>query len=424
MAPGGDTTRVLIAGGGPAGLEAMIALRHLAGERVALTLLAPDPLFAYRPLAVAEPFGEGAVRRYELEAIAAEHQATLVAGALDRVDAGAHTAHLSDGRELEWDVLLVAVGGRPQAAFQGALTVLDRNYVADYRGLLDELDSGAVGRVAFAVPAGVTWALPLYELALMTARRVAQSGHGAELHLVTPEAAPLEVFGRRASAELETMLAEAGVQLHLGAYPAEMAGGELRLLPGEGKALAADRVVALPVSTGPGIEGLPSDQQGFIPVDPHGLVEGEADVYAAGDATTFPLKQGGIATQEADAAAESIAARAGAAVEPRPFRPVLRGMLLTGGVPRYMRAEVAGGRGEEWEVAEHALWWPPSKIAGRYLSPYLGLHHHEVERGDEGEGGLHVEMDLAESGPGFVRRAVIAPQRGKDEPPAIRSFER
>ena len=82
---------------------------------------------------------------------------------------------------------------------------------------------------------------------------------------------------------------------------------------------------------------------GFIPTDLHGLVEGELDVYAAGDATTCPIKQGGVATQQADAAAEAIAARLGAPVEPQPFRPVLRGLLLTGGEPRYMRAEVSGG---------------------------------------------------------------------------------
>ena len=118
---------------------------------------------------------------------------------------------------------------------------------------------------------------------------------------------------------------------------------------------------------------------GFIPVDPHSLVAGELDIYAAGDATNSPIKQGGIATQQADAAAEAIAARAGAPVEPQPFRPVLRGLLLTGATPRYMRAEVSGGQGDDSAVSEHALWWPPSKIAGRWLAPYLALRHAELE---------------------------------------------
>jgi sulfide:quinone oxidoreductase len=42
---GDSSLRVLIAGGGAAGLETMMALRALAGERVDLTLVAPDDEF-------------------------------------------------------------------------------------------------------------------------------------------------------------------------------------------------------------------------------------------------------------------------------------------------------------------------------------------------------------------------------------------
>ena len=56
-------------------------------------------------------------------------------------------------------------------------------------------------------------------------------------------------------------------------------------------------------------------------------VRGVDDVYAAGDMTTFPLKQGGIAAQMADAAASAIAVRAGVPVAQHPFRPVIRGLL-------------------------------------------------------------------------------------------------
>ena len=105
--------------------------------------------------------------------------------------------------------------------------------------------------------------------------------------------------------------------------------GELRLVP-EGS-IAADRVVALPRLRGPRIDGLPQTVEGFLSVDAHGQVHGLADVFAAGDITSFPVKQGGIAAQQADAAAEIIAANAGADLTPQPFRPVLRGLLLTDG---------------------------------------------------------------------------------------------
>ena len=128
-------------------------------------------------------------------------------------------------------------------------------------------------------------------------------------------------------------------------------------------------------------------------------------VYAAGDGTAFPIKQGGLATQQADAVAATIAKAAGAPVEPEPFKPVLRGVLLTGGDNRFMRSGVAGGHGEP-DFADHALWWPPAKIASRYLAPFL-FGRDEVAtiehiRGDH----LAVEADFATAGD--VRDARIA----------------
>jgi sulfide:quinone oxidoreductase len=71
-------------------------------------------------------------------------------------------------------------------------------------------------------------------------------------------------------------------------------------------------VIALARLQGPRIAGLPADADGFFPVDPHGRVTGARDVFAAGDATAGPIKLGGLAAQEADAAAaaETIAAEA------------------------------------------------------------------------------------------------------------------
>jgi sulfide:quinone oxidoreductase len=227
----------------------------------------------------------------------------------------------------------------------------------------------------------------------MTAAYVAERGiRKVRLSLVTPEASPLELFGTAASDTVRELLEDRGIELHLSRYPACFEDGELSLVPDE--RLAAERVVSLPTLLGPWLAGLPADPAGFIPVDLHGLVRGEQDVYAAGDATTSPIKQGGIACQQADAAAEAIAARAGAAVDPEPFRPVLRGLLLTGSTPRYMRAEVAGGRGDDQRVSDHALWWPPSKIAGKRLAPYLALRHEDLVTEPIG---LPVDVDVPDT---------------------------
>jgi sulfide:quinone oxidoreductase len=398
--------KVLVAGGGVAALEAMIALRHLAEDRVQVELVAPKPEFTYRPLAVAEPFGLGDARRLDLLDIAADNGAALHLAGLRAVEPDRRRILTWDGRTLDFDVLLLAVGARPAPSIPGSVTITGPGYTNRFRTVLRELEERRIRRVAFAVPAGTSWPLPLYELALMTATLVAKRGlRKVELSLVTPEDAPLEIFGPRASRSVSELLAERGVTLHAASYPAEFRDGELPFIPGG--AVAVERVVSLPRLLGPEIPGIAADAQGFIPVDLHGLVQGELDVYAAGDATTCPIKQGGIAAQQADAAAEAIAARAGAGIEPKEFRPVLRGLLLTGSTPRYMRAEVSGGRGDDWEVSEHALWWPPSKVAGHWLAPYLALHHEELS---EPPAGLAVEISL--DSPSVTRRAIIVPSTG------------
>ena len=143
---------------------------------------------------------------------------------------------------------------------------------------------------------------------------------------------------------------------------------------------------------GPAIDGLPADEQGFIPVDDHGRVKGVEDVYAAGDGTNFPIKQGGLGTQQADAAAEHLAHRLGAREAPEPFRPVLRGKLLTGGESLSLSADVAGGGGEGVASPDY-LWWPPHKISSRYLAPLL--HYGDVQGEPEAPGRLlDVEVSL------------------------------
>jgi sulfide:quinone oxidoreductase len=357
--------RVLIAGGGVAALEAALALRHLGENRLSVTLVAPEPRFWYRPLAVVEPFGAGQLHGLDLARLADEAGALFLVDGLRAVDALAHVAWTSGGAELPYDALLVATGAKPVAAIPGGTTFRGPADVEAFSALLAQLDAGGLRRVVFAVPGGVAWPLPLYELALQTASAIP----GAELALVTPEEEPLGVFGSAASAAVAELLERRGVALHTGAYAVSFEHGALTVAP-EG-AIPADTVVALPRLTGSPVDGLPKDADGFLPTDPHGRVSGVDEVFAAGDAVAFPVKQGGIAAQQADAAAETIAAAAGVPLEPRPFHPVLRGLLVTGEAPAFLRVELAGGTGDTSAAAGDALWWPPGKIVGRYLTPFL-----------------------------------------------------
>ena len=360
---------VVIAGGGVAGLEALLALRQLAGPRVKAELLAPEREFVQRPLAVAEPFGLAHPARINLADFAARHGARHRRDAMKSLDAARRTLHTESGRALRYDALLLAVGARPIEAVSGALTFRGPADVGALNGLLEELERGRVRGVAFALHSSVRWPLPLYELALLSAGHLESVGaRGVELMLVTHERTPLEVFGARASRVIAGLLEEAGIEFVGSRLPRLARDG--RLLLDDGGELDAERVVALPELRVPFIPGVPRGAGGYIPTDDLGRVKGMEHVFAAGDATSFPIKQGGLAAQQADTAAAAIAALAGAPVEPRPPDLLLRAALLTGSTPRFLRATLSD-REATSTAGQSVLWWPPGKIAARYLAPYI-----------------------------------------------------
>jgi sulfide:quinone oxidoreductase len=194
--------------------------------------------------------------------------------------------------------------------------------------------------------------------------------------VLTPESTPLSVFGEDASAAVAGRLAARRIEVEPDVQVSE-SGREL--LRDDGRAVAAGAAIALPRIDGPGIPGLPSQDGGFIPIDEHCRVIGCEDVYAAGDGTSFPLKQGGIASQQADAAAEHLAHTLGSKIEPKPFRPVLRGELLTGADSIKMLHAIDDG--EHGRVSPDYLWWPRLKVGGRYLSAWLSgtAPRHDLE---------------------------------------------
>ena len=356
-----------------AGLETMVALRELAGELVSTELLSPEHHFWYRPLSVAEPFDGSRIPRFELPQVASAAGAEFTAGALVAIDADAHVAYTSRGAELPYDVIVVACGTRSIEALEGALTFRGPSDTERLQALLDEIERGEASRVVFVLPQRAGWSLPLYELALLTADRLEQRGvDSVDLDLVTHEQRPLSFFGPQAAAAVSELLRRRGIALHTGRRPVSFRDGWLEL--DEERVLAADRVVALPRLEGHRIAGVPCNGEGFVDVDRSGRVEELEDVYAAGDITAFPIKQGGIAAQQADIVARAIAERAGAEVEHDRPELVAYAVLLTGGEPLYLRAELGVGHEDATTLTSEPLFWPPSKIAARYLAPFLAGH--------------------------------------------------
>jgi sulfide:quinone oxidoreductase len=356
--------KVLVAGGGPAGLEAVLALRDIAPE-LDVDLIAPEARFVYRPLSVVEPFARGTVRSYPLAALE-DVGATVHRDAVLRVDPDERTVATEDRHELPYDALLIATGAHNRRAIPRVLTFEGPAYVEAMHGLIQDIEAGYTRSVGFVAPAGAGWTLPLYELALQTAERArSDAPDDVQITFVSHERRPLELLGDEAIVLAERLLAEAGIAFETGAEPPR-----------------ADRTVVLPVPAGRRTPGLPVDASGFLPVDEHGRVEGVPGVWGAGDGTNRPIKQGGLATQQGEVAARSIAAAAGLPVETPPYRPELRAMLVTGRGAYYLGVPSAGA---PVEVSDRPLWSPPTKVAGERLAPFLDALDAATPRSDRFE---------------------------------------
>ena len=362
--PDAGPLRVVVAGAGVGGLEAMVALRGLVGHRVALTLVAPQDDFTVHALEVFEPFGLGRAQRYPIAALAADLDAGFRRDAVARVERDDRVVHLQSGDELVYDRLVLAVGAFPYPAYEHGLCFTRAHDAEAFDAVVADLRSGRAERIAIVVAPGCTWTLPAYELALMVAALAAPR----EVTLATYEPEPLSAFGAPAAQWARAALSSAGVQLLAGVRATVPNPTSVQLAPGA--VLACDRVVHLPLLAGPNCPGVPCDASGFVLVDEAFRVLDGDDLFAVGDATAGPYKQGGLAAQQADVVAEQIAWHAGAEHRPRPYRPVLRGLLRTADGPRYLRA-APPGQATSAEVSDQCLWWPASKVAARWLTPWL-----------------------------------------------------
>ena len=358
-------TQVVIAGGGVGAWETAFALRALAADSLALTLITPATEFAYRPVAVLEPFVGAPARRLSLARLASEVQADVIHDRVVAIDPGRQTVATAGGDEITFNHCVIAVGARTQAVQNGTIAIDVAHPEASLAPVLEAIDRGSASRVGFQA-VQPTWPLPAYELALLTRRHARDRGRAPAIVLITEEKQPLAPFGEAVRETVTRLLAEADIELRHAAGPAAL------------RAAVSDLevVLALPRLRGPDIAGVPLDADGFVPVSAYGQVADLEGVYAVGDATAFPLKFGGVAALQADAVASTIAAAVGALPAPRPCRGLIEGVLLTGGDPGLLHlalsigpAGVADGRITAESVG--GRWSGEAKLAARYLGAYL-----------------------------------------------------
>jgi sulfide:quinone oxidoreductase len=267
------SARVLIAGGGVASIEVALALRDLAADRVAVEISSPRKDFSYRPFAVGDPYGAAEIPHYDLEDLAGRCGATFRLESIASIDPDAQRAIGHDNQKIPFDYLVVACGARLLWPLPGVTTFWGLMDEADIESVVRRMRDGSVKRVAFTVPGGNSWGLPIYELALLAEAEMRKAEVDApQLTVVTPEEAPLQIFGNEVSAKLSQLLADRGIAVRTGAHVSKFERGHLSIAPGED--IEADAVVSLPRMEGRQIDGVAHDRNGFIGVDAHRRVPG------------------------------------------------------------------------------------------------------------------------------------------------------
>ena len=360
---------VLIAGGGVAGLETLLALHALAGDRVDVTLLAPDPGFVNRSMALDHPAtpargaGPQAARHH------VRPRCTVAPRSPERVEHDRRVVVTERGRQLRYDRLVLALGAQTEREWRsdGVLTYRAADSAYEYRLLLRSLERRRVTRVAFVKPAGPSWTLPLYELALATAEACE---HGRAESGDSGGRAARDLRSTRQCIHASGAGGSRGPPVHGQPRRPQAARGGCTSRPAI--AVCSSTVSSLCRGSPDRSCGASScDPAGFIRTDRYGRVVGMPDVFAAGDATAFPIKQGGHRRPAGGHRRRrdrgvSWRGRRSAAVPTRPPRTRNRRRMA-----HYIRARIAVGAGDDCEVSERPLWWPPNRLCGRYLAPYL-----------------------------------------------------
>jgi sulfide:quinone oxidoreductase len=357
-------------------------------------LIAPERSFSYRPLSTSVPFSFLDERSRTLDELAHGLGASLVRDGLAQVDEARGRVLTSNGDFLPYDTLVLAVGARVARTRRALTWRRGRERLSELTALLHGLEDDSVRSVAFVVPPRAAWPVDAYELALVASLAARRGVSGTKVSVLTAETTPLEAFGSAPGEAVRVEFERAGIELITGvdvgvpdaheeagrdAFSSAVARishrrqrqesrDELLLRLGPNGSVAVDRAVFVPAVHGPAIAGTAHDHSGFVRVDEHARVPGQNGIYAVGDVTALSLKHSTLASAQGTAAAEMIAADAGADITPEPWSRTLYGIVT---VPPHF----PGAPGSPWlpdgEPVTHCLWWPPGHVAGRHLAPYL-----------------------------------------------------
>jgi sulfide:quinone oxidoreductase len=310
--------RVLVLGGGFAGLESAFLLRSQIGDRADLTIVSESDDFLFKPNTIYIPFGGDLESLLiPLRAATAKREIAFVPARVRSIDSDRRQVHVA-GRQLGYDYLVIATGatmrpGEIPGLADHAETIWTPAEMLSLRAKLETLErrlrGGAYQTVLFAVPPDNKCAGPLYEMVFMLETWLRRRGlrDHAELVWTTYEDSFIQAFGPKLHDVVVEEFAERGIEGHLGERLTSVGPAAARYEDG------TERFFDLMVSFPPYVaafrsDDFPTDDRGFLKTDPDTRrVVGRERVFAPGDAGDFPVKQAFLAFLQADATAEAIA---------------------------------------------------------------------------------------------------------------------
>jgi len=390
---------VVVLGGGFGGLETATYLRRKLGETVSLTLVSDHSHFLYHPSAIYIPFGKRPERlMFPLERALARRGIEFVHGRVLEVDPDARLVTVERKGEPEkhaYDYLIIATGAQVAPTevpgleeFGGSLWKSSemQQVGSSFHKVLDLARSGQKATTLFVVTQDNKWSGPAYEVAWMfdTWLRRRSVRKSVDIGFLTAEPGVLSVLGGKVQGLAEREFVGRGIGTQSGVTLQRVEPNSAHFLGPAGEEIERefDALVASPAYVSSvRYESLPSDERGFVLTEGGGSqrVRGWSNIYVAGDAGDFPVKQGSLAAYQSVAAAEALAADISGGKASYSFAPVLVAALEEFDKALYVQAplvltgdattpvSVRPGRGSSYRAATGRIWRLPKMSLAFYF---------------------------------------------------------
>ena len=311
--------KVVVLGGGFAGLETIFYLRHKLRDRVDLTLISDSRYFTFKPNTIYIPFGDDPNKfMVDLTQPTNRKNIEFVVAQVKDLDFNTKKV-ITNSVEISYDYIVIATGAAMRAEEIPGLsdyalspwTIEDMLRLRHHlQTLRDNAKNGRVQKLLFLVPPNNKCSGPLYELVLMIETWLSREDarDRVEITWSTFEESYIQAFGPRLNTVISDEFYSRNIMGHKGYI---VTGIEPRFVYYQNQQRHKyDLLISFPPYVAKQqFEGLPSDERGFIHVDSDSRrVKDYDSVFAVGDAADFPIKQAFLALLQGDAAAEHIAA--------------------------------------------------------------------------------------------------------------------